>query len=199
MGWLYAEGENGSEDSPHEGEVVAVLSDGTDAERDTFEDYKEAWKRRVNWAWSYKYDGKEGRRKAQGLRVLCECGWRGPRRPVDFSDPDECDVPLKRDWEQHCETSLWRALTPRLKRHIGDLDEAFAELSGPSTPDDETPRPLLGVYAATLLLEDVKGWQREAVQAARKSGFSWDEIAGPLMTSKQGAHERFAKHTEAGT
>jgi len=197
MGWLYAEGDNESEGDNHEGWVVAVLSDGTDAERDTFEDAEETWKRRVNWAWSYKYDGNEGRRKAQGLRVVCHCGWRGPRRPVDFNDPDACDVQLKQEWERHCEISLWRMQTQRMKRLISDLDEAFDQLTFRLTADGEPARPLLAVHAATSLLMNVEAWQRDAVRAARTAGFSWDEIAGPLMMSKQSAHEKFAKHVEA--
>jgi hypothetical protein len=46
---------------------------------------------------------------------------------------------------------------------------------------------------------DAEAWQRDAVRAARKGGFSWDEIAGPLMMSKQSAHEKFAKPVEAAT
>ncbi|MCC9707372.1 hypothetical protein E4N62_20055 [Streptomyces sp. MNU76] len=199
MGWLYAEGENESEGGNHEGWVVAVLSDGTDAEQDTFDDAEETWKRRVNWAWSYKYDGKEGRRKAQGLRVICYCGWRGARRPVDFADPDACDVQLRQEWERHCEISMSRMLTQRLQRLTSDLAVAFDELTGTFNNDSEPARPLLAAYAATSLLMDVEAWQRDAVRAARKGGFSWDEISGPLMMSKQSAHEKFAKHMEADT
>ncbi|MFB8247317.1 hypothetical protein ACFC5X_20020 [Streptomyces sp. NPDC055952] len=197
MGWLYAEGENESEGGNHEGWVVAVLSDGTDGEKDTFDDAEETWARRVQWAWSYKYDGKEGRRKAQGLRVVCYCGWRGARRPVDFADPDACDVQLRQEWERHCEISMSRMLTQRLQRLTSDLAVAFDELTGTCNKDGEPARPLLAAYAATSLLMDVEAWQRDAVRAARKGGFSWDEISGPLMMSKQSAHEKFAKHMEA--
>jgi hypothetical protein len=72
-------------------------------------------------------------------------------------------------------------------------------LTGRLTSDDEPVRPLLAVHAATSLLMDAKTWQRDAVRAARKGGFSWDEIAGPLVMSKQSAHEKFAKHVEADT
>jgi hypothetical protein len=203
MGWLYAEGENESEGGAHEGWVVAVLSDGTDTEQDTIDDAEETWKRGLSWSWSYKYDGKDGRRKAQGVRVICYCGWRGARRPADFTDPDACDVQLKQEWDRHCEISMSQMLTERLKRLTSDLDFAFAELTeGRSRTDISNgapARPLLAAYAATTLLTDVEAWQRDAVRAARKSGFSWDEIARPLMTSKQSAHEKFAKHMEADT
>ncbi|MCX5083812.1 MULTISPECIES: hypothetical protein [Streptomyces] len=53
MGWSHA-------DETHEAFVVAVLSGGEDAPHDTFEESKETWERRVNWAWSFKYDGGEG-------------------------------------------------------------------------------------------------------------------------------------------
>jgi hypothetical protein len=74
-----------------------------------------AWKKRVNWAWSFKYEGSEGRRRAQGLRVVCECGWRGPRRPVDLADPDECDSALRREWLRHVEISMSRTLPEQLQ------------------------------------------------------------------------------------
>lgn len=196
MGWLYAYSAGESEDDEHEGNVVAVLSDGTDTEYDKWEDTEESDKRGLNWAWSFKYDGKEGRRKAQGLRVICTCGWRGARRPADFADPDACDAQLRQEWDRHCELSLYRMPTQRLRRLIGNLGEIFDELNGGSTPEGEPARPLLAAYMATSLQTDLRAWQRDAVRAARKGGFSWDEIAGPLNMSKQSAHEKFADHVQ---
>ncbi|GGX55578.1 hypothetical protein [Streptomyces noursei] len=199
MGWVYAYSAGESEGDEHEGFVVAVLSDGVDAEPDKWEDSEESGKRGLNWAWSFKYDGEEGRRKAQGLRVICACGWRGARRPADFADPDTCDAQLQQEWDRHCELSLYQMPTHRLRRLISELDEVFDELSGGNTPDGEPARPLLAAHMATSLQRDLGAWQRDAVRAARKGGFSWDEIAGPLAMSKQSAHEKFAKHVQAGT
>jgi len=192
MGWLHTDDEDGT----HEGWVVAVLSGGEDAPHDTFEDSEETWKRRVNWAWSFKYDGSEGRRRAQGLRVVCACGWRGPRRPADFADPDACDEGLQREWVRHAEVSMSRTLPERLRRLLDEVEETVQALSAPLRPGGEPDeqRPLLAVYVATRLQAGAEEWQKEAVRAARAADYSWDEIAQVLMTSKQSAHERFRKH-----
>ncbi|MFR0367493.1 hypothetical protein [Streptomyces sp. MCC20] len=192
MGWLHTDDENGS----HEGWVVAVLSGGEDAPHDTFEDSEETWKRRVSWAWSYKYDGRQGRRRAQGLRVVCACGWRSPRRPVDFDDPDACDEGLQREWIRHAEVSLSRTLPERLRRLLDEVEDAVQALCAPQRPEGELDeqRPLLAVYATTLLQNGAEVWQQDAVRAARAADYSWDEVAQALMTSKQAAHEKFRKH-----
>ncbi|MDO0939276.1 hypothetical protein QQY66_49120 [Streptomyces sp. DG2A-72] len=193
MGWLYAEGDNASEDDNHEGHVVAVLSDGEDGAKDVWEDNEESEKRGLSWAWSFKYDGKEGRRKAQGLRVVCYCGWKGARRPADFTDPDSCDTQLRQEWERHCEISMSREPTRRLRRLLDDLAEVFDQLNGRDLPEREPARPLLAAHASATLQRDIESWQRDAVRVARAGGFSWEEIAGPLGMSKQSAHEKFAK------
>jgi DNA-directed RNA polymerase specialized sigma24 family protein len=36
-------------------------------------------------------------------------------------------------------------------------------------------------------------WQRKAVKAARKQGYSWEEIAAAFGVSRQAAWERFSK------
>ncbi|MFD7137523.1 hypothetical protein [Streptomyces sp. NPDC059894] len=192
MGWLHTGDESGS----HEGWVVAVLSGGEDAPHDTFEDSEETWKRRVSWAWSYKYDGRDGRRRAQGLRVVCACGWRSPRRPAGFDDPDACDEGLQREWIRHAEVSLSRTLPERLRRLLDEVEEEVQALSAPQRPEGELDeqRPLLAVYVATRLQNGAEVWQQDAVRAARAADYSWDEIAQALMTSKQSAHERFRKH-----
>ena len=191
MGWLYSQGTNASEGDPHEGWVVAVLSSG-DADRDTLEDVREAWERELSWAWSFKYDGQEGRRKAQGVRVICACGWRGPRRPADFTDPDACDAELKQRWARHCEVSLSRMLTERLTRLFAQLGETFEKLNGRLPLEHEPARPLLAVYATTRLQADAETQQLEAVRMAKAAGFSWDEIGDALGMSKQSAWEKFA-------
>ncbi|MFJ2021935.1 hypothetical protein [Streptomyces nodosus] len=191
MGWLHND-----DDGSHEAWVVAVLSGGEDAPHDTIEDSEETWKRRVSWSWSYKYDGSEGRRRAQGLRVVCACGWRGPRRPADFDDPDACDEGLQREWIRHAEVSLSRTLPERLRRLLDEVEEEVQALCAPQRLEGELDeqRPLLAVYVATRLQNGAEAWQRDAVRAAREADYSWDEIAQALMTSKQSAHERFRKH-----
>ncbi|MFF1594748.1 hypothetical protein ACFVY0_42790 [Streptomyces sp. NPDC058286] len=195
MGWLHTDDENGT----HEAWVVAVLSGGEDAPHDTFEESKEAWAQRVNWAWSFKYDGGEGRRRAQGLRVVCACGWRGPRRPVDFKDPDACDEGLHREWIRHAEVSLSRTPPERLRRLLDEVEEAVQALSAPLRPggDLDEQRPLLAVYLATRLQNSSEEWQKEAVRVAKAADYSWDEIAQALRTTKQSAHEKFRKFVPA--
>ncbi|MEU9214627.1 hypothetical protein AB0D27_43940, partial [Streptomyces sp. NPDC048415] len=78
---------------------------------------------------SNKYDGTEGRRRAQGLRVVCACGWRGPRRPADFADPDACDEGLQKEWIRHTEVSMSRTLPERLRRLLDDVEEAAQALT----------------------------------------------------------------------
>ncbi|MEU5632268.1 hypothetical protein ACH47C_24175 [Streptomyces rishiriensis] len=191
MGWLHTD-----DDGSHEAWVVAVLAGGEEAPHDTIEDSEETWKRRVSWSWSFKYDGNEGRRRAQALRVVCACGWRGPRRAVDFADPDACDEGLQREWVRHAEVSMSRTLPERLRRLLDEVEETVQALSVPVREGGELDeqRPLLAIYAATRLQMNAGEWQKEAVRAARAADYSWDEIAQPLMTSKQSAHERFRKH-----
>src|SRR4051794_20431720 len=156
MGWLHTD-----DDGSHEAWVVAVLAGGEEAPHDTIEDSEETWKRRVSWAWSFKYDGNEGRRRAQALRVVCACGWRSPRRPADFADPDACDEGLQREWVRHTEVSLSRTLPERLRRLLDEVEETVQALSAPVREGGELDeqRPLLAIYAATQLQMDAGEWQ----------------------------------------
>lgn len=91
-----------------------------------------------------------------------------------------------------------RTLTEQLRRQLDEMEETARGLSAPPRPGGEPDeqRPLLAAYAATRLQAEAEEWQREAVRAARAAGFSWDEIAGALSTTKQSAHEKFHKYTQ---
>jgi hypothetical protein len=85
-----------------------------------------------------------------------------------------------------------RTLPPRIQALFADLEEAVLGMATPTSPQDELeePRPLSAIYAATLLRGYAERWQETAVRAAR-ADYSWKEIARPLGTSRQSAHERF--------
>ncbi|MFD8386143.1 hypothetical protein ACFV2X_47885 [Streptomyces sp. NPDC059679] len=184
MGWIHQDDE-----SDHEGFVVAVLPDGTDAPRDTWEDMQEA---EGCWAWSLKYDGAHDRPLAVGIRAICLCGWRGPRQRADFTDPPAAEESLRKQWYHHAEVSLSRTLPPRIQALFDDLEETLLGMAMPPARPDELDdtRPLIAIYAATLLRAHAERWQETAVRAAR-ADYSWEEIARPLGTTKQSAHERF--------
>ncbi|MFI8085805.1 hypothetical protein ACIF6L_34075 [Kitasatospora sp. NPDC086009] len=193
MGWLYGEGANASEGDNHEGWVIAVLTDG-DAERDAFDETGEAYDRGLSWAWSFKFDGAGGRRKAQGLRAICSCGWRGPRRPADFGAPQACSEALRPEWERHCESALATTFTKRLDKLHQEMQDVLEALLDTGLPHGEPARPLLAAYAATILRAEAERYQQAAVDAARETHFSWDDIARALQMSKQSAHQRFTRN-----
>jgi hypothetical protein len=116
---------------------------------------------------------------------------------VDFTDPDECDSALRREWLRHVEISMSRTLPEQLQRLLDEVEETVRGLSAPLRPGGEPDeqRPLLAAYAATRLQAAAEEWQQEAVRAARAAGYSWDEIAKPLRTTKQSAHRKFLKYT----
>ncbi|MEU1867868.1 hypothetical protein [Streptomyces gardneri] len=194
MGFTHRDSEHSSEG--HEGWVVAVLPDGTDAPRDTWEEAMEAAEQYdLGWAWSFKYDGREGRPRAAGIRAICYCGWRGPKREANFDNPDNTDAFLCEDWFRHAELSLSKVLPPHVLKAIETVEEAILDLTFPQTDllrlDEH--RPLAAIHAATILRGLAETAQRTAVNAARTAGYSWEEIAHPLETTRQSAHERFSR------
>ncbi|MFE7511420.1 hypothetical protein ACFU8I_09365 [Streptomyces sp. NPDC057540] len=194
MGFTHRDAEYSPEG--HEGWVVAVLPDGTDAPRDTWEEaLQAAEKHDLSWAWSLKYDGREGRPRAAGVRATCYCGWKGPKREARFDNPDTTNSFACEDWFHHTEVSMAKVLPPHVRKAIETAQDAIADLTFPQ-PDllrlDEH-RPLAAIHAATELRYLAETLQRNAVQAARNAGFSWEEIAAPLETTRQSAHERFSR------
>ncbi|MFJ9871516.1 hypothetical protein ACIRVI_00410 [[Kitasatospora] papulosa] len=192
MGYTHRDAEYSPEG--HEGWVVAVLPDGTDAPRDTWEEAMAAAQQHdLGWAWSLKYDGREGRPRAAGIRATCYCGWKGPKHEANFADPDNADAHAREDWHHHTEVSMAKVLPPHVSKAIETVDEAIVDLTFPQADllrlDEH--RPLAAVHAATQLRALAESMQRTAVQAARIAGFSWEEIAHPLETTRQSAHERF--------
>ncbi|MFK8851133.1 hypothetical protein [Streptomyces sp. Ac-502] len=186
MGWVHDD-----YNSDHEGHVVAVLPDGTSAPADVWEDGEAADARDLTWAWSLKYDGADGRPRAAGIRTVCACGWEGPRRPADPTDPEAAEAGLYEQWLHHAEVALSRTLPEEIQRLVNELEEAVTGFcAAPTEGRPEDSRPLVALYAATLLRQDSERWQQLAVQAAKKD-YSWEEIARPLGTSKQAAWERF--------
>ncbi|MFE5549575.1 hypothetical protein ACFQ71_38030 [Streptomyces sp. NPDC056534] len=146
-------------------------------------------------AWSFKYDGREGRPRAAGIRAICDCGWRGPRRAANVDSPDSAGDLLCEDWFRHAEVSLSKVLPPRVRKAIGTAEEAILGLTFPQTDllrlDEH--RPLAAIHAATVLRSLAESMQRTGVSAARAAGYSWEEIARPLETTRQSAHERFSR------
>ncbi|MET8680043.1 hypothetical protein ABZW18_21280 [Streptomyces sp. NPDC004647] len=193
MGWIHQDDE-----SDHEGFVVAVLPDGADAPRDTWEDTEKANAQDRNWAWSIKYDGADGRPRAAGVRAICLCGWRGPRQKADFATLETAEEALRRQWYHHAEVSMARTLPSRVQRLFDELEEAVLGLASPPREPAELDdtRPLAAVYAATLLRDHAERWQETAVRAA-KADYSWEEIARALCTTKQSAHEKYRAAAEA--
>ncbi|MGW2748117.1 hypothetical protein [Streptomyces sp. NPDC001450] len=185
MGWLHQD-----DDGSHEGWVVAVLSDGANGVRDTFGD-EEFWEDRA-WAWSVKYDGAHGYPRAAAVRAICHCGWSSGRQRPTWDAPEEVEERLRRQWHHHTEVAMSRTLPPRIQQLMNDLEEAVTGMMMPPRNEEELDdtRPLVAVYAATLLRGMADTWQDEAVRAA-KADYSWEEIARPLGVSKQAAHERF--------
>ncbi|MFE5301849.1 hypothetical protein [Streptomyces sp. NPDC056632] len=119
MGFTHRDAEYSREG--HEGWVVAVLPDGADAPHDTWEEaLQAAEKHDLSWAWSLKYDGREGRPRAAGIRATCCCGWKGPKREAKFANRDMSDsfacetgsTTPKSPWRRCCRPTSARPSRP---------------------------------------------------------------------------------------
>ncbi|MBK3587919.1 hypothetical protein JHN49_31030 [Streptomyces sp. MBT57] len=184
MGWLHRDDE-----SKHEGFVVAVLPGGIDAPRDSWEDSEKA---DGGWAWSAKYNGTNGRPRAEGIRATCYCGWQGSRTRADFTDPEAAEEVLRRQWFHHVELSMARTIPARIQSLIDELEEAVLGMTAPaSSPENlDEARPLAAINTASVVRDLAQRWQETAVRTA-KADYTWEAVALALGTSKQSAHERF--------
>lgn len=168
--------------SAHEGFTVAVLRNGTDATADR------PW---------WEYDGSTLPR-AIAVRPACSCGWRsdtGEMYPIDFEDQDETEggehgdaapYPYGAWMREHIGPLLGTTVPDELKDAIATVRKSLAALAASS-------RPLAAVAAAAQVEKLGAAALQRAVTAVRDGGGSWEDIGQALGTSRQAAHQRFAK------
>ncbi|MGE3621865.1 MAG: hypothetical protein AB7L84_15525 [Acidimicrobiia bacterium] len=70
------------------------------------------------------------------------------------------------------------------KRHLDRIHGALAALEGAASPLDAAD-------AARRLRISAEALERDQVKAARKRGYSWDDIGRLYKLTKQGAQQRF--------
>ncbi|MFE7752121.1 hypothetical protein [Streptomyces sp. NPDC057428] len=188
MGWV-------TEDGLHEGYAVAVLADGRDA---TAEDSPGS----SNSAW-WCFDGRDGRPLAVGVRAGCDCyaadssrvvrTWRGSTvHPVVLGD-DEATEGFDRqngpyaEWENtHVAPAADTAVPGDVTALLTEMRERLAALAG--------ERPLAALTAVAQLEAAAAAASISAAAAAQQRGSSWTDIGKAVGTSKQAAHQRFARH-----
>nr|WSS73666.1 hypothetical protein OG491_36185 [Streptomyces sp. NBC_01175] len=188
MGWV-------TEDGLHEGYAVAVLADGRDA---TAEDNPGSG----NTAW-WCFDGRDGRPLAVGVRAGCDCyaanssrivrTWRGSTiHPVVFGD-DEATEGFGGQGGPYAEWENTHAAPAADTTVPGDVTALLAEVRERLTAlAAEHP---LAALTAVARLEAVTGAAGvNAAGAAQQRGSSWTDIGKAVGTTKQAAHQRFARH-----
>ncbi|MER6151327.1 hypothetical protein [Streptomyces hirsutus] len=188
MGWV-------AEDGRHAGYAVAVLADGRDA---TAEDNPGSG----NPAW-WCFDGQDGRPPAVGVRAGCDCyaangsrvvkTWRGSTvHPVVLGDQEATEGPGEQgspyaEWEN---THVTPAAVP------GDVTALLAEVRERLTALAEQ-RPLAALTAVARLEATAAAAAAaagiSAAAAAQQRGSSWTDIDKAVGTTKQAAHQRFAR------
>ncbi|MDP5317409.1 hypothetical protein [Streptomyces poriferorum] len=188
MGWV-------TEDGLHEGYAVAVLADGRDA---TAADNPVSG----NTAW-WCFDGQDGRPLAVGVRAGCDCyaaassrvarTWRGDTvHPVVFGDDEATEGftgpsgPYA-EWENTHIAPADSATVP------GDVTALLAEMRERLTALAEE-RPLAALTAVAQLEATAAAGGIRAAATAQQRGSSWTDIGKAVGTSKQAAHQRFARH-----
>ncbi|WP_328911839.1 MULTISPECIES: hypothetical protein [unclassified Streptomyces] len=172
MSWL-------DESGRHEGYLVAVLADGG-------EPAPEPGARKPWWS----YNGADGPR-AIGVKGACVCGWRGAEaHPIHRGDDEategyEAPTGPYADWDEH--VTLTEGLVPYdVEQMLAALERRIAELS--------ERRPLTALRVASRIEKAAPGYSLGAVRAARSGLVSWEAVGQAFGTSRQAAHERFARH-----
>ncbi|RPK70073.1 hypothetical protein EES45_36150 [Streptomyces sp. ADI97-07] len=188
MGWV-------TEDGRHEGYAVAVLAGGRDA---TAEDNPVSG----NTAW-WCFDGQDGRPLAVGVRAGCDCyaadssrvtrTWRGSTvHPVVFGDDEATEGftgpsgPYA-EWENTHLAPADNATVP------GDVTALLIQVRERLTAL-AAERPLAALTAVARLEATAAAAGISAAAAAQRRGASWTDIGKAVGTTKQAAHQRFARH-----
>ncbi|MFF1482244.1 hypothetical protein ACFVYD_32625 [Streptomyces sp. NPDC058301] len=192
MGWWSDEGDG------HKGGLIAVLDDGCGGHRDAIAaDAPHA----ASSSW-WRFDGSEGRPRAIGVRVVCDCSgptghtvqtWRGTTvHPVDFTDRDhtegtdgESPHGPYAEWErEHLAPSAATSVPGNVTALIDAVHQLLTELA--------VQRPLAALTAAARL-EGVAGTaSTRAARAALDTGRSWTNIGTALGITRQAAHQRLS-------
>ncbi|WP_331747977.1 hypothetical protein OH809_44465 (plasmid) [Streptomyces sp. NBC_00873] len=184
-----------TEDGRHEGYAVAVLADGRDA---TAEDNPVSG----NSAW-WCFDGKDGKPLAVGVRAGCDCyaangarvvkKWRGSTvYPVVFRDWEATEGPGEQgspyaEWENvHVAPTEHATVPADITELLAGVRERLAALA--------EERPLAALTAVARLEAVTAAAGIAAAAAAQRRGSSWTDIGKAVGTTKQAAHQRFARH-----
>ncbi|MFD5880107.1 hypothetical protein [Streptomyces yangpuensis] len=136
------------------------------------------------------YDGQVGRPRAEALRAVCACGWRGAAEyPLDWATVGdqplyEADVDLTgplADWNAHL--SLVRDQAVPLPEPLAALLAETTEQLTATTED----APLIALRAAGMLERIAARVGREAAGALADDGVSAEAVAAGLGTTRSKA------------
>ncbi len=165
----------------HEGYVTAVLADG--GEPRPGPGGRNAW-----WF----YNGADGPR-AVAVKGACECGWRGSdTHPIDWGDDEategyEAPTGPYADWEYHV-TEAEGAIPHDVEQMLAALQRRVEELS--------ESQQITALRVAARIEQAAPRYSLGAVRAARSGLVSWEAVGRAFGTSRQAAHERFARHVK---
>src|SRR5687767_9687074 len=79
---------------------------------------------------------------------------------------------------------------PRPAREQFRLEAGYAEQAA---EDLDQEQPLPAIHEIKRAIQQLENMQAYAVQVARTQGKSWEEIAGQLGMTRQGAHQKFGQ------
>lgn len=191
MGWVHDVPDDDLYD--HEGYCVAVLGDGSEPEPVRVPVAHREGVTTPNSGW-WLYDGSApDRPRAVAVKAGCECGWRSTEMfPVDFEDQEATegfeynDGPFAAWGRQHIDQLLGDTVPAELREAIDTVRRMLTGLT--------ESRPLAAVAAAAEVEKLGTARLQSAVTSSRAHrGSSWDAIGKALGTSRQAAHQRFAK------